>query len=55
MLTESGKAALQTFLDRGGALVGVHAGCAALYSTDFFSKAIGALFDYHPNISTPVR
>ena len=54
VLTESGKAALKTFIDNGGALVSIHSGCAALYTTDFFAKAVGANFDYHPKISTPV-
>ncbi|KAL7417444.1 ThuA-like domain-containing protein [Mrakia frigida] len=53
VLTESGKAALLSFLEKGGALVGVHAGCACLFGTDFFRRGMGALFDFHPKISTP--
>ncbi|CDZ96743.1 hypothetical protein [Phaffia rhodozyma] len=48
VLDDTGKQALQTYLDRQGNFMAVHAGCACLFTTDFFRKEVGALFDYHP-------
>lgn len=50
MLDESGKTAFLSWLQKGGNFLGVHAGCACLFTTDFFRQEVGALFDYHPTL-----
>ncbi|WVQ84484.1 hypothetical protein IAT38_006636 [Cryptococcus sp. DSM 104549] len=52
VLDESGQAALQTFFQSGGAFAGVHSASACLWNDTSFGKAIGAYFDYHPEIQT---
>jgi hypothetical protein len=42
VLTTSGKAAFQGWLEGGGALVGLHAGTACLYRDPVFGVAMGS-------------
>ncbi|TFK98686.1 class I glutamine amidotransferase-like protein [Pterulicium gracile] len=41
-------AAFQSWLNKGGNFVGIHAATACLMETDFYVREIGAVFDYHP-------
>ncbi|KAH9945196.1 trehalose utilization-domain-containing protein [Epithele typhae] len=50
VLDTSGKAALQTYLDKGGNFIGVHSASDALRNTTFFLHEVGAQFDYHPEL-----
>ncbi|KAG8716398.1 hypothetical protein FRC11_013381 [Ceratobasidium sp. 423] len=50
VLDESGKQAFQTYLNKGGNYIGVHAASACLYNTTFYQNEVGALFDYHPEL-----
>lgn len=53
ILDEPGKEALLSWLTTGGGghnLMGIHAGNAALFTTPFFGTAMGAFFDYHPDL-----
>ncbi|CCO30363.1 hypothetical protein BN14_04390 [Rhizoctonia solani AG-1 IB] len=50
VLDDSGKQAFQTYLNKGGNYVGIHAASACLYNTTFYQKEVGALFDYHPEL-----
>ncbi|KAI9570524.1 ThuA-like domain-containing protein [Boletus coccyginus] len=54
ILDDTGKAALQTYLNLGGNFIGVHCASDALRDTPFFEKQIGAYFDYHPDIQESV-
>ncbi|GBE88536.1 ThuA-like domain-containing protein [Sparassis latifolia] len=54
VLDEAGKAAFQNYLNLGGNFIGIHCASACLYECEFYRKEIGALFDYHPEISTGV-
>ncbi|KAK4050577.1 hypothetical protein OIO90_005044 [Microbotryomycetes sp. JL221] len=51
VLDEQGIEALEQWLGRGGALIGLHAGCACLFNTPQFGVAMGSWFNYHPTIS----
>lgn len=71
VLDDTGKAALQKYLNLGGNFIGVHCASDALRGTPFFKKQIGmifswhciprwesligAYFDYHPDIQESVR
>ncbi|KAL7417761.1 trehalose utilization-domain-containing protein [Mrakia frigida] len=50
VLDQSGKDAFLRWLQKGGNFLGVHAGCACLFTTEFFQNEVGALFDYHPTL-----
>jgi len=54
ILDDTGKAALQKYLNLGGNTIGVHCVSDALRDTPFFGKQIGAYFDYHPDIQESV-
>jgi len=54
VLDQSGKDAFLRWLQKGGNFLGVHAGCACLFTTDFYQKEVGALFDYHPTLQQAV-
>lgn len=54
VLDATGKTALLSWLQKGGALVAIHSGCACLFEEDFFRKQVGALFDYHPELQLAV-
>jgi len=54
VLDDTGKAALQKYLNLGGNFIGVHCAADALRDTPFFGKQIGAYFDYHPDIQESV-
>ncbi|PFH53099.1 hypothetical protein AMATHDRAFT_55510 [Amanita thiersii Skay4041] len=48
VLDEQGKAALQSYLDKGGNFVAIHSASDCLRNTSFFGREVGAFFDYHP-------
>ncbi|KAI0261512.1 class I glutamine amidotransferase-like protein [Gloeopeniophorella convolvens] len=48
VLDDTGKAALQKYLDLGGNFVAIHAASDCLRNTTFYGKEVGAFFDYHP-------
>ncbi|CAE7188772.1 unnamed protein product, partial [Rhizoctonia solani] len=50
VLDDSGKQAFQSYLNKGGNYVGIHAASACLYNTTFYQNEVGALFDYHPEL-----
>lgn len=54
VLDESGKSALQSYLQKGGNYIGVHAASACLFNTSFYGEVVGALFDYHPELQEAV-
>ncbi|KAF8558226.1 class I glutamine amidotransferase-like protein [Imleria badia] len=55
VLDDTGKAALQKYLNLGGNFIGVHCASDALRDAPFFGKQIGsAYFDYHPDIQESV-
>lgn len=51
VLDQSGKDALQRYLDLGGNFIGIHGASACLFTSDFYNKTLGALFDYHPPLT----
>ncbi|KAK4052102.1 hypothetical protein OIV83_002396 [Microbotryomycetes sp. JL201] len=51
VLDNQGVDALNAWLGKGGALIGLHAGCACLFQTPSFGVAMGSWFNYHPTIS----
>ncbi|KZT56912.1 hypothetical protein CALCODRAFT_496734 [Calocera cornea HHB12733] len=51
VLDEPGKEAFQSYLEKGGNFVGVHAASACLFTTQFYGQELGAWFDYHPDIT----
>lgn len=55
VLNDTGKAALQNYLNLGGNFVGIHCAADALRDTPFFGEQIGAYFDYHPPLQESVR
>ncbi|KAG2017848.1 glycosyl-hydrolase [Coprinopsis cinerea AmutBmut pab1-1] len=50
VLDESGRAALQTYLNSGGNFVGIHSASDCLRNTSFFVRELGARFDYHADL-----
>ncbi|KAA1472199.1 class I glutamine amidotransferase-like protein [Dentipellis sp. KUC8613] len=48
VLDDTGKTALQKYLDLGGNFVAIHAASDALRNTTFYGREVGAFFDYHP-------
>ncbi|KAJ7106474.1 trehalose utilization-domain-containing protein [Mycena crocata] len=50
VLDDSGKTALQNYLNLGGNFVGVHSASDSLVNTTFFGHELGAFFDYHPEL-----
>ncbi|KAJ3714905.1 trehalose utilization-domain-containing protein [Lentinula guzmanii] len=48
VLDDSGKAALQKYLNLGGNYIGIHAASDCLRNTTFYGNEVGAFFDYHP-------
>ncbi|KAG2362748.1 ThuA-like domain-containing protein [Suillus spraguei] len=50
ILDDTGKAALQNYLNLGGNFLAIHCAADALRDTPFFGRQIGAYFDYHPDI-----
>ncbi|KAH7341967.1 ThuA-like domain-containing protein [Rhizoctonia solani] len=50
VLDDGGKQAFQTYLNKGGNYIGIHAASACLYDTPFYQNEVGALFDYHPEL-----
>ncbi|ORX40570.1 trehalose utilization-domain-containing protein [Kockovaella imperatae] len=52
VLDDDGQAALQTFFQSGGVYTGVHSGSACLYNDTNYAQAVGALFDYHPELQS---
>ncbi|KAI6122171.1 ThuA-like domain-containing protein [Pisolithus croceorrhizus] len=54
VLDDTGKAALQNYLNLGGNFVGIHCAADALCDTPFFGEQIGAYFDYHPPLQESV-
>ncbi|KAG8866047.1 hypothetical protein FRC20_009137 [Serendipita sp. 405] len=51
VLDQDGKDAFQRYLDAGGNYIGVHGASACLFTTDFYNRTVGALFDYHPPLT----
>ncbi|EIW84230.1 hypothetical protein CONPUDRAFT_151262 [Coniophora puteana RWD-64-598 SS2] len=51
ILDDTGKAALQKWINLGGNFVGIHCAADALRDTPFFGRQLGAYFHYHPKIS----
>ncbi|PVF98110.1 class I glutamine amidotransferase-like protein [Serendipita vermifera] len=47
----AGKDAFQRYLDAGGNFIGIHGASACLFTTPFFNRTVGALFDYHPPLT----
>jgi hypothetical protein len=54
VLDETGKAAFQDWLQKGGVFAGAHSASACLFNTSFFNATVGALFDYHPDLQSAV-
>ncbi|ORY33428.1 trehalose utilization-domain-containing protein [Naematelia encephala] len=50
VLDDDGEAALQTFFQSGGVYTGVHSASACLFNDTTYAQAVGALFDYHPQL-----
>ncbi|KAK8853183.1 hypothetical protein IAR55_003885 [Kwoniella newhampshirensis] len=50
VLDAPGQAALQTFFQSGGVYTGVHAASACLFQDNNYLQAVGAYFDYHPQL-----
>lgn len=50
VLDDTGKDALQNYLNLGGNFVGIHSATDCLNTTELYGKEIGAYFDYHPEI-----
>jgi type 1 glutamine amidotransferase len=50
VLDGTGKAAFQSWLNKGGNFVGIHSASDCLNTTTFYGKEIGAYFDYHPEL-----
>lgn len=50
VLDDTGKAALQNYLNLGGNFLAIHCAADALRDSPFFGRQIGAYFDYHPEI-----
>ncbi|KAJ2922845.1 hypothetical protein H1R20_g14231, partial [Candolleomyces eurysporus] len=50
VLDESGKTALQNYLNNGGNFIGIHSASDSLRNTTFFVRQIGARFDYHADL-----
>ncbi|KDQ57249.1 hypothetical protein JAAARDRAFT_58716 [Jaapia argillacea MUCL 33604] len=48
VLGDSGKAALQKYLNLGGNFITVHSASDCLRNTTFYGEEVGAYFDYHP-------
>ncbi|KAJ9115111.1 hypothetical protein QFC22_005441 [Naganishia vaughanmartiniae] len=55
VLDETGKAAFQDWLQKGGVFAGAHSASACLYNTSFFNATVGALFDYHPDLQSALK
>jgi hypothetical protein len=53
-LDTSGETALQNYFRSGGAYVGVHAASACLQQNTNYQQAVGAIFDYHPDLQPAV-
>jgi hypothetical protein len=54
VLDTSGETALQNYFRSGGAYVGVHAASACLQQNTNYQQAVGAIFDYHPDLQPAV-
>ncbi|KAJ9104563.1 hypothetical protein QFC21_002061 [Naganishia friedmannii] len=52
VLNDTGKAAFQDWLQKGGVFAGAHSASACLFNTSFFNATVGALFDYHPDLQS---
>ncbi|KAL0954650.1 hypothetical protein HGRIS_003602 [Hohenbuehelia grisea] len=50
VLDDSGKAALQTYLNRGGNFIAVHSASDSLNTTAFYGREVGAYFDNHADL-----
>ncbi|RSH78231.1 uncharacterized protein EHS24_002695 [Apiotrichum porosum] len=50
VLDNTQQGALQRFFQNGGVYTGVHAASACLFNDTTYLQAVGALFDYHPEI-----
>jgi hypothetical protein len=50
--TPEQRQALNEYLLKGGGLVGIHAANAALFDLPCFGTALGAFFDYHPDLQS---
>jgi len=48
VLNDTGKAALQKYLNSGGNFVAIHSASDCLRNTTFYGQEVGAFFDYHP-------
>lgn len=55
LATQEQKDAFKEWLSSGGALVGFHGATDCLYDDNFYGVAIGAYFDYHPELQSAVR
>ncbi|PPR02627.1 hypothetical protein CVT24_002198 [Panaeolus cyanescens] len=50
VLDGGGKAALQDYLNRGGGFVAIHSASDSLVNTTFYTRELGAVFDYHADL-----
>jgi type 1 glutamine amidotransferase len=50
VLTDSGRAALESYLARGGGFVGVHAAACTEYDWPYYGELLGARFARHPDL-----
>ncbi|KAF9561948.1 class I glutamine amidotransferase-like protein [Agrocybe pediades] len=50
VLDNSGKAAFQKYLNLGGNFVGIHSASDTLRNDTAYTKELGSLFDYHPEL-----
>lgn len=48
VLDDAGKTAFQKYLNLGGNFVGIHSASDSLVNTTFYTRELGANFDYHP-------
>lgn len=54
MLDTNGETALRNYFRSGGAYVGVHAASTCLVNNTNYQQAVGAIFDYHPELQPAV-
>ncbi|KXN91666.1 hypothetical protein AN958_12518 [Leucoagaricus sp. SymC.cos] len=50
LLDDSGKSALQNYLNKGGNFIAVHSASDCLRNTSFYGRELGSYFDYHADL-----
>lgn len=54
VLTDPGRAALESYIRAGGGFVGVHSAAATEFDWPFYGALVGAYFDGHPHVQPAV-